>query len=262
MDWKYWKPWYDKIISDFGYDPQKDLDSSIALNDFLRNRVEKNDFENLKKLIKGNIIFIYECGPSLPDHLKLLTRSSLSLQNFTHISADGATSALLEYNIIPNIVVTDLDGDISDLIRSNKEGSITLIHAHGDNLDKIRQHFSSFPGKVMGTTQNKPLSLVKNYGGFTDGDRCIYLAEAMEASKIILFGFDFGNIIGKFSKPYLEKDEEGSEIKLKKLHWAEILIQELSTISETSIFLINSIKPKLGNVKNYTFEDLLNLLKP
>lgn len=257
MDWKQWKQWYYKIIADFGYDPQKDRDSALILNDFLRN---KKGIAHLKQLIEKNIIFIYGCGPSLPYHLKLLRDSSLHLEEFIHIAADGATSALLEYNIIPQIILSDLDGRISDLITANKKGSVIIIHAHGDNMDTIKRYVPLFPGEIMGTTQNKPFSSLKNYGGFTDGDRGVYFAEAMGGLQIILFGFDFGNIIGKFSKPYLEHDELATELKLKKLQWAQILITELSLHTKARIIKINGQKVKLGKVTNCEFENLLKLL--
>ncbi|MFX1294565.1 MAG: 6-hydroxymethylpterin diphosphokinase MptE-like protein [Promethearchaeota archaeon] len=262
MDWENWEPWYNKIISDFGYDPQKDLESSLILNDFLKKRVNKKDFKDLIEIIKDNIVFIYGCGPSLPHHLQLLKNSPLQLEKFIHIAANGATSALLEYNIIPNIVVTDLDGQITDLMEANKMGAILIIHAHGDNIDTINQYISQFHGSLMGTTQNQTLNNVKNYGGFTDGDRCVYIAEELGASIIILFGFDFGNIIGKFSKFYLKQDEIANEIKLKKLQWAQILIKELSINSKILIIKVNGKKIKLGNVKNYEFRDLIKKLKP
>ena len=163
-------------------------------------------------------------------------------------------------NITPDIINTDLDGRLSDLILSNKRGTIVIIHAHGDNLEAINQHFSSFPGVVMGTTQNRPLSHVQNYGGFTDGDRCIFLATKMEAAKIFLFGFDFGNIIGKYSKPNLRGDELANESKLRKLQWAQKLISKALINKKSLLYKVNGDKVKLTNVKNLNFAQLLELL--
>ena len=217
MDWTHWKNWYQKIILDFGYDPERDLESAKILNNYIKKTKNFHNFDILKPLIQNKIVFIYGCGPSLPIHLNLLGSLPLPLEDFTHIAADGATSALLENNIIPQVILTDLDGQISDLITANKKGSIVIIHAHGDNIDLIRQNFSLFSGNVLGTTQNEPLSLVKNFGGFTDGDRCVFLAEALKSSSIVLIEFDFGNVIEKYSKPYLKKDELASKNKVKKL---------------------------------------------
>ena len=261
MDWTHWKKLYQKITLDFGYDPEKDLESARILNSYFRKTENIPSFEILEPLIRNKIVFIYGCGPSLPVHLNLLGSLSLPLEDFTHIAADGATSALLENNVIPQIILTDLDGQISDLITANKKGSIVIIHAHGDNINLIRQNFSSFSGKVLGTTQNEPLSLVKNFGGFTDGDRCVFLAEALKSSSIVLIGFDFGSVIGRYSKPYLKEDELASENKVKKLQWARRLILELSLNSTSLIIRINNKEDKIGNLRNYDFKQLVAFLE-
>ena len=95
---------------------------------------------------------------------------------------------------------------------------------------------SKFKSKV-GTVQVKPFGSVRNFGGFTDGDRCVFLAEHFKASKILLFGFDYGNIVGKFSKKGHELDYKADEIKLAKLNIARDLIQDLS--KKTTIKISN-----------------------
>ena len=44
----------------------------------------------------------------------------------------------------------------------------------------------------IGTTQTNPFNKIQNFGGFTDGDRGVFLASHFDAKKIILFGMDFG----------------------------------------------------------------------
>ena len=56
------------------------------------------------------------------------------------ICADGAVTALLEEEIIPDIVVTDLDGKIEDIIDSNKNGAVMVVHAHGNNMENIKKY--------------------------------------------------------------------------------------------------------------------------
>ena len=116
------------------------------------------------------------------------------------------------------------------------KGSLILIHAHGDNLQEIEQLAPKLKNKI-GTVQVKPFGLVRNFGGFTDGDRCVFLAEHFKASKILLFGFDYGAIVGKFSKVSHEHDYEASEIKQAKLNIARDLIQDLSR--RTTIIISN-----------------------
>ncbi|TFG05471.1 MAG: DUF115 domain-containing protein [Promethearchaeota archaeon] len=261
MKWDQWKSWYLQIISDFGYDPQQDLESAILLNKMLTQTRTEVDISKLYELVNRRIVFVYGCGPSLPIHLNSLKKPQIMLENYVHIAADGATTALLRYEVIPDIILTDLDGRIPDLINANEKGAITLIHAHGDNKDLIIKYFPLFPGLVLGSTQNQPVGLVKNYGGFTDGDRCVFLAEEMGADLTILVGFDFGQIVGKFSKPYFTNDVMANESKVKKLGWAQKLITELSKTGKLRILKLNNQTVQLGKVENVTADDLIKILK-
>jgi len=141
------------------------------------------------------------------------------------ITADGVTTAFVEKDIIPDVVVTDLDGKISDQIAANKKGSIAIIHAHGDNIDKIIKYVPKFKGNIIGTTQTDPsiFDNIHNFGGFTDGDRCVFLSDHFKAKKIYLSSFDYENKIGKYS---FSKNKNKIK-KLKKLKWCRCLIEEL-----------------------------------
>ena len=261
MDWKRWKHHYFQIISEFSFNPQKDSESALILNNLLKTRAYFKKPDYLKNIIKGKIVFLFGCGPSLPHHLNLLKNSNLNLENFIYIAADGATSALMQHNILPDIIITDLDGRISDQIQANKEGAIVIIHAHGDNIEQIHKNYSKFQGDLMCSTQSEPLSHVFNFGGFTDGDRCAFLAVKMKAAIIVLFGFDFGKIVGKFSKPYLDDDKEADEIKLKKLSWAQKLLSELSYNTKSLFIKVNGDQINLGKIKSLEFADLIKFLE-
>ena len=116
------------------------------------------------------------------------------------VAADGATSAMIEERLSPDIVATDLDGNIDDILLANLKGANIAIHAHGDNLDQIAR-LSSFFNNVLGTTQAQPRGNLYNFGGFTDGDRAMFLSVALGASEITLAGMDFGDVVTKYSKP-------------------------------------------------------------
>jgi len=77
----------------------------------------------------------------------------------------------------------------------------------------------------MGTTQGDPESYdhLHNFGGFTDGDRAVYLADRFNARTISLIGFDFTNEVGEYSFA----KRKNREIKLKKLQWCKSLIDSL-----------------------------------
>jgi len=137
------------------------------------------------------------------------------------IAADGATSYLLERGVIPDIVVTDLDGRMEDLIRAAHGGAVMVVHAHGDNLDKLVEFVPDLMevATVIGTCQCRPVGKIWNFGGFTDGDRAVFLADHLGARKIALYGMDFKGEIGRYSY------SADTEVKRKKLAWTEGLVK-------------------------------------
>ncbi|HWQ19331.1 MAG TPA: hypothetical protein VN455_06085, partial [Methanotrichaceae archaeon] len=64
----------------------------------------------------------------------------------------------------------------------------------------------------LGTCQCRPPEGLFNFGGFTDGDRCVFLARHFGAGSIRLIGFDFS-------------DPGVTPRKSKKLGWARRLIE-------------------------------------
>ena len=147
------------------------------------------------------------------------------MKDYVLVAADGATTALIEQKVAPDIVATDLDGKLDDILLANIRGANIIVHAHGDNIDKIAT-VTSFFNNVLGTTQAQPVGNLYNFGGFTDGDRALFLAVALGASEIILAGMDFGDMVTKYSRPNIEKDvEKADDFKKKKLMYAEKFTQ-------------------------------------
>jgi hypothetical protein len=151
-------------------------------------------------------------------------------ENVTKIVADGAIEALIKHKIRPDILVTDLDGDIKSIKKIARTNTPIIVHAHGDNKEQLDM-VKKFKNK-LGTTQSIKFGRLENFGGFTDGDRCVFLAENFKPEKIILFGMDFGNTIGKYSK-HVIKDRS---LKLKKLAWGEKLLEWLATKSNSDLY--------------------------
>ncbi|HIH76460.1 MAG TPA: DUF115 domain-containing protein, partial [Methanomassiliicoccales archaeon] len=89
----------------------------------------------------------------------------------TMISAGSATARLMKIGIIPDILVTDLDGYVDYEIEAIEKGALAFIHAHGDNLAKINEIVPRLTMPFVPTVQCKPFGNVYNFGGFTDGDR-------------------------------------------------------------------------------------------
>ncbi len=219
MRYSAWEPIYEEILKDFGFDRKKDEEAArIALEIISRKGIKgKNVKRAIESLIKGKAAIICGNAPCLENDIREKeSDSDISSFNrdFVVIAADGATSVLLRNAIIPDIVVTDLDGNIADIIYANRLGSIIVVHAHGNNIEKLKKVLPALNEKVICTTQSKPIHNVHNFGGFTDGDRCVFLAKEFGAKRIELIGFDFD-------------DKNVSEKKRKKLKWAKRLIGDI-----------------------------------
>ena len=157
-------------------------------------------------------------------------------KKITKIVADGATKAIIENGLKPDIIVTDLDGDITSLKKAGRTNAIMVVHAHGDNSEKI--HLVKYFKNCIGTTQAKPIGKINNFGGFTDGDRCVFLANHFKAKKIILLGMDFGTRIGKYSKSKVVN----RTIKIAKLRRGKKLLEWLASKSESELYSTSRIK--------------------
>lgn len=209
MRYEEWEALYKEILSDFGFSKDEDRKSA----EILERLIDPVSIELLAEKIGGNVARVYGAGPSL----EKITSFPLG----TRIAADGATSYLLEKDVLPDIVVTDLDGRVDDLIRASEMGSITVLHAHGDNVREVERYAGAFKNAI-GTTQGRPFGRLHNFGGFTDGDRAVFMAAHFGAKKIYLYGMDFRGNIGRYSF------SEDTPTKRKKLLWAERLIGHLA----------------------------------
>ena len=235
-----WKKRYLLILKELGYSQKKDRESAIILDSILK---KTNATGKILKLIEGKTVFVIGSGPSLSNAIPKLKKLKKSIK----IAADSSLKPLVDNGIIPDIVVTDLDGDENTIKKIAKTKSIFIIHAHGDNIEKLE--LVKKIRNCIGTTQSNPFNKIQNFGGFTDGDRGVFLANYFGAKKIILFGMDFGNRIGKFSNT----KNSDRKIKLKKLEIGENLLIWLSTITKSELFTTS--KPIKG-FKKISYKDL------
>ncbi|PIW32158.1 MAG: MAF flag10 domain containing protein [Nitrosopumilales archaeon CG15_BIG_FIL_POST_REV_8_21_14_020_37_12] len=218
-----WNLRYLEILKEFKYDKNQDLESAIILDSILK---ESNSLKQIQKIISSKTVFVIGAGPSLSSAIPFLKK----YKKTTKIVADSALKELVENKIVPDIVVTDLDGDEKTMIKIGKTKTVFVVHAHGDNMARL--HLAENFKNCIGTTQAKPFGKIHNFGGFTDGDRAVFLANHFEAKRIVLFGMDFGNKIGKFSHT---KDSD-RKIKLKKLRKAKSLLQWLAKKPRSELF--------------------------
>jgi len=218
-----WEKRYVSILKELNYSEKKDKKSALILDSILK---KTDTIEKIRKLIQGKTVFVIGSGPSLSIAIPKLKKLKKSIK----IAADSSLKPLIDNGIIPDIIVTDLDGNEDAIKKISKTKSIFVIHAHGDNIEKLEMVKKI--KNCIGTTQTNPFNKIQNFGGFTDGDRGVFLANHFDAKKIILFGMDFGNQIGKFSNT----NRSDREMKLKKLKIGKDLLIWLSTITKSELF--------------------------
>jgi hypothetical protein len=221
-----WFPYYQGIRAEFGYNSEQDQDAARILSGMIKKKAL--DPKLIQKKIKGKNVIVVGAGPSLEDEkvLKYIKKN----KKFVKIAADGSVQFLIENKIKPDIVMTDLDGDAAFLKKAEKSGAIMVVHAHSDNTVMLKKLVPKFK-KLVGSTQVMPVENVHNFGGFTDGDRGVFLAEEFGAKKIVLVGMDFGNNIGKYSK----KKVKDVELKKRKMVAGKRLLEMLAKQSRSQL---------------------------
>lgn len=202
MDMETWMPLYAEILSDMGFSRSSDESAARLLKTLMQN-ADLVDEEDIG-ITSSVVVF----GPAAP--------SFDGLDGRTVISAGSATKVLMDSGIVPDIVVTDLDGDMESQLEASSGGAVTFIHAHGDNEDLVMRHAKSFTGPVVLTTQSVPDNVIRNFGGFTDGDRAVCIAFHLGAREVELRGFDLDRPV----------DKPGTDMamKMRKLGWARRII--------------------------------------
>ncbi|MFW6040470.1 MAG: 6-hydroxymethylpterin diphosphokinase MptE-like protein [Thermoplasmatota archaeon] len=201
MDFNEWKDIYEDIIEDFGYSKEKD---SYAAN--LLSELRGTDSIKPLKEIKGKVIDI--SGP-------FITKAYGDYK----IAAGSTLKKMNKIKLKPDLIVTDLDGDTKLQVDYNNKGIPIVIHAHGDNIDILKEWAPKLKGTVISTCQSEPVRGVYNFGGFTDGDRAALIADHFGAEKIILNGW-------KFDEPFSKNNKR---VKGKKLRWAEKILNLIDT---------------------------------
>jgi hypothetical protein len=199
MNFAMWEPHYREILEYFGFDRAADEDAARLLASLL----ERDNLLSLASLTDGNEVTVCGNAPCLKDELGKITGIVFA--------ADAAADVLDAHGIFPDAIFTDLDGATDRFVGLNDEGTIMVVHAHGDNMPLLKHWVPRFRGKVVGTTQAAPLPHVYNFGGFTDGDRAVFAADELGSSHITLAGFDLD-------------DTNVDPVKRGKLFWARKLL--------------------------------------
>ena len=256
---------YEKIIELLNIKPRLDKKATKILHKKLNPEKVNKSLQNLVKCLRDRTVFIFGAGPSLETAIKQIkpflmkNKSSIKV-----IAVDGAAKALLENEVKIDVIVTDLDGSIPALIKSHKiNNSILVIHAHGNNIRSLAKVSTLLQqDNVVGTTQISETMNVKNFGGFSDGDRAAYLAGNTKAKIVVLFAFDFGNQIGKYSKPEIySKNVPITERKAIKLAIAKDWLSKLpGQFKDIDFYNCSPTGEPILNIKTINFEDLENII--
>ena len=220
-----WFPYYQDIRQQFGYSTEKDQEAANILSKMIKKKTI--DIKVLQRKIARRHVMAIGAGDSLISNIKFIKQN----RKFVKIVADGATQALIENHITPDIVVTDLDGDSLSLRKAERAGAIMVVHSHGDNVEELKKLVPTFR-RVIGSTQVMPVENVYNFGGFTDGDRCVFLADEFGAKEIVLVGMEFGDRIGEHSK----KMVKNIELKKEKMKVGKRLLEILAKRSHSRLF--------------------------
>lgn len=218
MDFDDWEPVYRAILTDFGYDRTGDE----RARDLLAELLPSETSPSLPAFFDGpTSVAVAGAGPSLESDLAVARGAD---QVF---AASTAAGRLLDRDVSVDCVVTDLDKHADTVSELTHRGTPVAVHAHGDNVELVREHVPDCdPGFLVPTTQAAPVGPVRNYGGFTDGDRAAFLADHLGADSLVFPGWDF--------------DDDGvAAEKAKKLRWAERLLYWLERRREEQFALLD-----------------------
>lgn len=246
---------YHRIINTLGFSEEQDIKARDLLFKIISAKSDyllepKLDlFRNILKNRK--MIYIFGGGPGTNIFLKGTAEepsgikiSKITNLNHVIIAIDGSAEALMNYNITPDIIFTDLDGiTLKTAQKKDLEHTFFVVHAHGDNQNRIQEFRDCIlkHDNLIGTTQVESRYPIINYGGFTDGDRALYfLNNFLEPSNhVFLIGFEFGNLVGKHSKPSYPDNIKADELKRKKLSIGKELTESIILQNKASFKCLN-----------------------
>lgn len=200
MEFTEWEPIYEAILADFGFDRAADEAAREDLG------AVAEPFETDRLDCAGETVAVAGAGPSLE------AEASVARGADRVFAASTATDRLVAEGIEVDAMVTDLDKNPETVAARTSRGAVSVVHAHGDNRDLLAEWLPEVdPAHLLATTQAAPTDTVVNVGGFTDGDRAAFLADAMGAAEIRFLGWDF-------------EDPDVTGMKAQKLDWAERLL--------------------------------------
>lgn len=224
MNFDEWEPVYVRILSEFGYDRHGDERARDVLGELFvaltsgEGHTRGTPAEGPSELVgttlarldfEGETVAVAGAAPRLEDDLALVEGAGRV------VAASDAARRLRRAGYAVDCMVTDLDKTPETARELTAEGTPVFVHAHGDNVPAVREHLPTFDvAAVVPTTQAAPAGPVRNFGGFTDGDRGAFLADELGAARLVFPGWSF------------DDSSVGPE-KRHKLEWAARLLRWL-----------------------------------
>ncbi|MGD0718457.1 MAG: 6-hydroxymethylpterin diphosphokinase MptE-like protein [Thermoplasmata archaeon] len=227
VEYAEWAPEYTRIRAAFGFPFDREVRSAQTLRRLLPPSARVDPLGRIGQRLHGRDAIVVGLAPGAgpPPIWRLPPRPKTPVL----LAADGATASCMGAGLVPAIIVTDLDGPVPSEISANSRGALAVVHAHGDNIEALERWVPQFPGELAGSWAGPPTPDLIDVGGFTDGDRAVYLAEHVGAERILLWGFDFDRIE--------EVAPREREHKIKKLAFARGALHALAARSSVPIVL-------------------------
>ncbi|MCC6015233.1 MAG: DUF115 domain-containing protein [Desulfurococcaceae archaeon] len=207
-----WEHLYGTILTSLGLSREGDFVSCRLLDALLSTRVDllERSLRRLSELLVGRDVIVVG---------DFLVGPCPKLPSATLVAADSAFAKCVERGVVPEVLVTDLDGVT---VRHLKFRDVVyVVHAHGDNYERLLRLVPEVEGYLVGTAQCKCSERVQLFGGFTDGDRAAYLAYYMGATRVLLYGFNFSQVTEVVKPSGISVNPRS---KLAKLSWARYLL--------------------------------------
>ena len=224
MDFETWDPVYGAILTDMGYDRAGDeraRDRLAAIVDGAPTASPPSD------AVSELTVAIAAPGPTLEASVDRVEAADAV------VAAGTAADRLVAVGVEPNWIVTDLDGHPERVPAFTRSGATVAVHAHGDNQDLVEQ---AVPGcdfaSLLPTTQAAPVGPVRNFGGFTDGDRAAFIADHFGAGRLTFPGWKFD-------------DADVDREKRAKLRWAARLLAWLETRRDERFDVLDGVRNRL-----------------
>ncbi len=252
---------YRDIVSKLGIDETRDKLAARILAELLRGTDIRQSIICLERALRGCIAVVMGAGPRLEQQVYAL-RSIRALTKVPILVADGVSRLLVELDVVPLAIATDLDGGPSAVLELGRRGAIIALHGHGDNIERILEWVPRVRQngvKIIGTTQVDPVDPLINVGGFTDGDRALLLALMFTPRAVVLVGMDFGDVVGPYSKPWLSTVVKADERKRVKLDIAMEIVADAVCRSRSEVYTLSPTQ--LSCVSRVSLEEIKRMLR-